>query len=270
MKQFFNLLLVTACAATLLGGCKGKDGAPGPTGATGATGAVGAAGASGQNLTGNIIGYVNPVDESGSSLNKSGVVVSIDGANPAITATSNGDGRYELTNVRNGTYNLTYTRSGLATFRRYGVGHVGGDQPTYLYTSDMSQVSTQRITALSVNSSQSSDYLLVNYTIASPTPTSSFQYLLFASTTATATPSTATLISADYATTQFPSYTYRSNSYLSKANLTRAGFASGTTVYLTAYGSTNYSATYTDPSTGRTVYPALNTTASPVVTITAP
>jgi Carboxypeptidase regulatory-like domain len=245
-------------AAILLTGCKGKDGDPGPTGAAG------------QGLTGSIAGFVSPTDENGGLLAKNGVIVSIDGANPAISATTNADGKYEFTNVRAGTYNLTYTRTGLATFHRYGLGHIGGDQPTYLGTLSMSQVSSMTVPSFTATSNPSSASVSLSLNVASPTPTSTFRYALFASASPTVNPATATLLFTSTGTGTTTSTFYSFSTIVSRASLNNAGFATGTTVYLAAFGSTAVLAGYSDPATGRVTYPALNPTGSSVAAVVVP
>ncbi len=258
MRYVSKFACVVFGAALLLTGCKGKDGDPGP------------AGTAGQGLTGSIAGFVNPIDENGGILTKSGVVVSIDGATPAISATTNADGKYEFTNVRAGTYNLTYSRTGLATFHRYGLGHIGGDQPTYLGTVSISQVSTLTVPSFTATSNPSSASVSLSLNVASPTPTSTFRYALFASASPTVSPATATLLFTGTGTGVTPSTFYSFNSAVSRAALNNAGFATGTTVYLAAFGSTAVLAGYSDPATGRITYPALNPTGSSVAIVVVP
>lgn len=268
MNHISKFVCVVFGATVLLTGCKGKDGDPGPAGANGA---AGPAGTSGQNLTGNLIGYVNPIDENGAILAKSGVTVSVDGASPAITATTDADGKYTLANVRNGTYNLTYSRTGLATFRRFGLGHVGGDQPTYLGTLTITQVSTQTVTGFTAVSNAGAGTVTLTFTISSPTPPSAFRYALFASATSPASPTNGILLftgNAFPATSGMNTFTFSTT--VSRTNFTNAGFASGTAVNLTAYGSTSSLFSYSDPATGRFVYPALSTSPSPAVVVVVP
>lgn len=262
-----HLLLATLFAGVLLGGCKGKDGDPGPAGATGAQGP---AGTSGQNLTGNLTGFVNAVDENGASIGKSGVVVSIDGTNPAVTATSDADGKYTFASLKNGTYNLTYLRSGLATFHRYGVGHVGGDQPTYLGTLTLSQVSTQSVPSFTASANPTTGIVALSVTVTSPTPTTTFRYALFAATGTPVNATTGSLVFTSSIITTAPTTSYTFQTSLTRASLNNLGFASGTTVNLAAYGSTASLASYSDPATGKFVYPALGTVSSPIATVVVP
>ena len=261
MRHLSKFACIIFGTAILLTGCKGKDGDPGP---------AGAAGSSGQNLTGNIVGFVNSVDENGQQLAKAGVLVTVDGSTPAITATSDADGRFTLNNVRNGTYNLTFTRTGYSTFRRLGVGHVGGDQATFLGIATLSQVSTQTITSL-VSGTLSTNAVNVNLTINSPTPTTNFRVAFFASTLPNPTPATGTFVTGlTFGTGGGPITSYSATFGINRNSFNNAGFASGTTVYLAAFGSTTFFTSYTDLVTGRVVFPTFNATSSPVITVVVP
>ncbi|MBD2768782.1 carboxypeptidase regulatory-like domain-containing protein [Hymenobacter sp. BT664] len=254
-KKLSRYACVVLSTALLLAGCKGKDGDPGP------------AGPSGTGLSGNITGFVNSVDENGVQLSKTGVLVTLDGVTPAITATSDADGRFTLSNVRAGTYNIVYSRAGYGTFRRIGVGHVGGDQATFLGTSTMSQVSTQTITSLT-NGSSNMITVYLNLTVASPVPTNTFRVAFFASASPNPTPATGILISTSTIGSGGTFATYYSTTVgINRFSLTNAGFASGTTVYLAAFGATSVFPSYLDPATGRAVYPTFSTTSSPGIAV---
>jgi len=273
MQYFSKFAYVALSAALLLNGCTGKDGAPGPAGAAGTNGTAGPAGPtgpSGQNLTGSITGLVNSADENGTQLSKAGVLVTLDGVTPAVTATSDVDGRFTLTNVRNGTYNLTFSRAGYATFRRLAVSHVGGDQPTFLGTSILSQLSTPVITTFT-NGAPSTAQVNVNLIINSPTPTNTFRAAFFASTSPNPTLANGIYVTAvAFGTGGAPTTSYPTSFPISRTSFINAGFASGTTVYVAAFGSTNFFASYIDVATGRVVYPTFNPTSSPVITVVIP
>ena len=271
MSHLSKFTCIVFGAAVLFTGCTGKDGAPGPTGTAGTNGTAGPTGPSGQNLTGNLTGFVNSVDETGAQLSKAGVLVTLDGATPAVTATSDVDGRFTLTNVRNGTYNLIFGRAGYGTFRRLGVGHVGGDQPTFLGVTTLSQVSTQTITSIA-NGTPSPTAVSLNLTFASPTPTTTFRYALFASSTPNPTAATAILVqNGTVFSNGAPTTTFQFNNLgINRAQFNNAGFASGATVYLIMYGSTSFLTAYLDTATGRFVYPVLNPVGSPVLVTVIP
>ena len=263
-KSVAKYVCVAFSAALLLTGCKGKDGDPGPAGANGTPGTAGSQGPSGQNLTGTMAGFVNPVDEYGNPTSKSGVVVTIEGVTPAVTVTSNVDGRYEFTNLRNGTYNLSYARAGLSTARRLGIGHVGGDQPTFLGTFTISGASTTTFGTFSATSSAGLVQMTIPY--ANPgTPTGSFtRFAIFAS----ASPGV-TAANGIYITTLSASSSPY-NVAFSRATFNNAGFATGTPVYLVVYGAPSLLTSYADPLTGRPVFIGLSVVPSNQAVTTVP
>ena len=256
MRNFSNLFLASCCALSLLAGCAGKNGDPGP---------AGPAGPSGQNLTGTLFGFVAPVDEYGIALPKSGVTVTLDGVTPAATATTNADGRYEFAGLRNGTYNLTFSRSGLATVRRLGIAHVGGDQPTFLGTSSISAPSTTTVGQVSVTNVNSNGVSL-SIPFSNPgAPAGSFTRLaIYASANPGTTAANGTLL-VIFGTSNNPL-----NASFSKATLNSAGFASGSTVYIVVYGAPAVLTGYSDPLTGRFQYTGLTAASSNQVSLVVP
>jgi hypothetical protein len=240
MKTFTKLFLSTAVVSALLGGCKGKDGEPGPS------------------LTGNIVGFVNPYDEVGNPISKAGVAVSLDGTTPLATATTDANGRYEFQGIRNGTYNATFSRTDISTFRRISLGHIGGDQPTYLGTSSLTQPASTRASNLTVTSYPSSGYVSLQCTLANTVmPSGSLnRYAVYVGTTTPVTPANGVLYTIS--STSFSTAT----ASLSKSSLNSLGFASNTAVYTAVYGiAYNYSS-YADPATGRFQYSGLSTAPS--------
>ena len=257
MHKFSSLILASFCALTLLASCTGKNGDPGPAGA------IGPAGPSGQNLTGTLFGFVAPVDEYGVALAKSGVTVTLDGVTPAATATTNADGRYEFAGLRNGTYNLTFSRSGLGTVRRLGVAHVGGDQPTFLGTSSISAQSTTTLGNISVNPQNNGAAFTVPFT--NPGAQGSFvRFIFYASSSPGTTAANGTLLTI-YSTSTSPL-----SALLSKATFNSAGFASGTTVYVVVYGAPAVLTGFSDPLTGRFQYSGLTAVSSNQVSFIVP
>ena len=84
-------------------------------------------------LEGNIVGFVNHlVDETGNEVeDKSGVNVTIEGL--TSSAITNEDGRFELSNVRAGTYNIIYKKTGYGSLKIFGFQFIGGNIPAMLY-----------------------------------------------------------------------------------------------------------------------------------------
>lgn len=253
MQYFSKFACVVLSAALLLNGCKGKDGDPGPAGTNGTAGPTGPIGPSGQNLIGNIYGFVFPVDEYGAATARSGVTVTLDGVTPAAISTTNADGRYEFIGVRNGTYNLTFSRTGLGALRRLGVAHVGGDQPTFLGTSTISATTTTSVGTISVtNLSPTGVQLFIPFTNAGAPAGFFNRFVAFISATPGATAVNGTPLFLPSSSVS-PLVTN-----ISKATLNSLGFASGTAVYLVVYGTPNFLAGFNDPLTGRVIYSGLS------------
>lgn len=255
MKKISALLLASLCAASLLTGCSGKDGDPGPTGPAG------------PNLTGALVGFVNPVDQYGDLLAKSGVTVTLDGVTPALTTTTNADGRYEFANVRNGTYNFTFSRTGLASTRRIGVGHIGGDQPTFLGTSFVSEPSTTVVGNVSVDRIRNDIELDIPFSNSGAPEDAFLDFVVYASSSPGTTAANGVFLASPYGYLGFSNST---EARISKSRLNASGFASGTRVYAVVYGAPRYRNSYTDPSTGRVVYSGLSATPSNQVSFIVP
>lgn len=257
MSKITNLLFASVCATLLLTGCSGKEGDPGPTGPAGAAGPAGPAGPVASVLTGSVIGFVSPVNEAGNLLEKSGVLVTIEGLTPATTATTDVNGRYEFKNLRAGTYNFIFSRSDLSTYRRIGQGHIGGEQPTIAFVTTVTQPSSTRVLDPMVMSANSTD-LYLGFNLSNQNlPTNSFyRYMIYVGTNQNVT-------AADgmwYANTVYG--TSRSGDVgqvLTRSVLNSMGFASNTSVYAVIYGLPNLSASYIDVMTGRTVLTGLGT-----------
>ena len=262
MLNISKFVCVVFGAAVLLTGCKGKDGDPGPAGANGA---VGPSGPSGQNLTGNIFGFVTSVDEYSNATAKNGITVTLDGVTPAATATTNADGRYEFVGVRNGTYNMTFSRAGLATFRRLGIAHVGGDQPTFLGTTTIAANSTTSLgTVTSFIQPNNNVALSIPFTNAGAPAGSNFRFVAYLSASSGTTAANGIPLVLPPATNS------PLNVGIPRATLNSLGFASGTTVYLVVYGAPSFLTGYTDPLTGRFVYVGLTAAPSNQVSFVVP
>ncbi len=90
-------------------------------------------------LKGNIVGFVNLFDEEGNEIDdKSDVTVSIEGLDKSVKTNENG--RYKLSNIPAGTYNLTFDKTNFSSYKRFSYQFIGGNIPalvnnTYLYES---------------------------------------------------------------------------------------------------------------------------------------
>ena len=238
MKHISILALTAFCTASLLTGCKGKDGEAAPA------------------LSGKIVGFATPYDEAGNSVAKAGTTVSVENQN--LTATTDADGRFELGNLKAGTYNVVYTRAGYGTFKRFSIPHVGGEQPTYLGGVGLSAMSTATVSSFSISPSTGGSYPSIPYRITLNGATASGARVIMYISSQTSVSSANYAFS--YGTGNSGSSTLFGSidrSYFSGSNL-----ASGSTAYAIAYPSSYYSSSYTDPATGRSVNPSLGAPSS--------
>ena len=247
------LLYVTFGITALLSGCQGKDGDPGPAGG---------------GLTGNVYGFVNAYDDAGSLLSKSGVTVTLEGATPAVTTTSDANGRYEFQGLKAGTYNFTYNRSGLGVFRRDGVAHVGGDQATFLGVTSLTEPSNTRAAVVSAASNQQLPGIaVVQVGLANPNlpGNSLLRFVVLVGSTPDVT-----VANGQWNGTVYGTSSGQYGVSLSRASLNALGFATGSTAYVAAYGISAYTVYYLDPITGRYILPGLNPGSSTAVSFIVP
>ncbi|UOQ75773.1 prealbumin-like fold domain-containing protein [Hymenobacter sp. 5516J-16] len=189
----------------------------------------------------------------------------MDGANPAATVSTDANGRFEFANLKAGTYNLTYTRPDLGTYRRVSVGHVGGDQPTFAFTSFLTQSSSTRILNPTVSSNSYSGTATLQFSLVNPVmPTGSlYRYQMYVGSMPNVTTETGTL----YANTTYGTSSSYASQVLTRASLNAVGLASGRTAYVVVYGVPNTFSSYIDPATGRTVYMGLGVASNTVAFI---
>lgn len=278
MGNLSKFACLALSATLLLNGCKGKDGDPGPAGATGATGAAGPVGPVGPNLVGSLVGFVNPYDEFGRSQAKSGVTVTVENTTPLITATTDANGRFELLNVKSGTYNIAYNKAGFGTYKVQGYPHAGGDQPAFLYSRELTGISLTTVSSITIgpvqspNSNNGNDYAVpLTATLSNPnlpSQNNNLSGMVFVGNTSNVTSATGTQITNI-------NYYVGQNSYplyLSRSQLNQRGFATGTTAYAIVYGAPNYyyDYGYIDTTTGRNVYTSLSAMPSRVVPFVVP
>jgi hypothetical protein len=257
-KRITTTLLLLSTATVLMTGCT-KKGDPGPAGATGATGATGPAG---QTLSGNIAGFVTPVEEFGlASTTKSGFTITLEGITPVRTATTDANGRYEFQNVPTGTYNLLYQKAGFSDYRRYGLAHIGGTQLTNAGSPAVVQASNTRVNFARYAGFTSSGYIF-NFGLSNPLATtansSSLRYVMYFSTQPTVSSAT-----ADFSLQGSLPLSTAGNATFSitrSTNLSTYSVPLGTTLYVSVYGAPSVLYSYSDFLTGRTNYMGLNPT----------
>lgn len=241
--RHFPTLSIALFTTALLIGCA-KDGDTGP------------AGAPGPSLSGDLLGFVQLFDQYGAH-----VLVDLDSANVSIDGTSmtswsDSLGKYTVSGLHTGTYDVTCTKSGYGTMKVNSLQFVGGgDLQRDLR---MAAIPTFMLDSISVNSAPGG--LVVNG--FAPVETQPRTVLVFVGTGAGTSADPAT-----YLTFYNKNIAVNQNNFniqIPASDFAAMGLSSGSTVYFAAYAATpNFQNTssYEDPATGRTVFTAIGASA---------
>jgi hypothetical protein len=195
--------------------------------------------------------------------NNSGMKVSIEGTNPLVSTVTDANGKFVLEKVPFGTYTLVYEKDGYGTFKKYDVEHKAGgtmigDTPS------LGQVTSTQITDLKITTSGGSIQLAATTNPAGNS--TNRRYLRFFFSTQN------TVSSTNYLAVS-PTFISQENPFsrtLTAAELTALGLVSGTVIFVRAYGDSFFSNSYMDPLTKKSIYPNLNPTTVPAVSVTIP
>jgi hypothetical protein len=127
MKRIFSLVAILVLFHVLLNSCS-KEGPEGPAGQQGTPGTP---------LTGSLIGFIYTYDEFGVNLDneKTGVKVTVLDLTPEVSALTNNLGRYQIDNLKTGTYDISFSKTGFATYTSKSLVFVGGIAPRSLNAS---------------------------------------------------------------------------------------------------------------------------------------
>lgn len=210
-----------------------------------------------------IIGSVNLYNEGTTKIDNSGMTVKLEGTGHSVTTDANGD--FTLSDVSFGTYTLSYEKSGFGTFKKFDLEHKNTGSSTIItVTPSLGEISTTQVTVLT--SSINGNDIEVSATTDPAGSNGNTRYVrYFLSTNSNVSDK---------------NYTYNSSGLVSKINpytititkndLTNAGFSSGETVYVKAYGDSYWSNEYDDTSSGKKVFPNLNMSSANSVSFIVP
>jgi len=213
----------------------------------------------------NISGSVNLYDESTTLVDKSNMTVRVLGTTPVITALTDADGKFVLTNVSFGTYTLEYEKTGYGTYQKTGLVHGNNGQATFITaTPSLGRLSTTGITDLTANTEN--NQVIISMTTNPAGSAANRRYVRF-------------FLSTD-STVSNTNYSYYSQVYgaqinpfektITQAELVSAGFTSGQQVYVRAYGESFWDNAYDLADMSRRIFPNLNLNTVPAVSFNVP
>lgn len=227
----------------------------------GKIGTEGPVGPAGPSLTGSIVGFVSLVDEFGVSIaDKSGVIVTVDGFQPGLTAITNSDGRYQLDNLQTGTYDLVFSKNGYVTRIALSVLFLGGVKPI-VYNVTLGQKTTTVVSGLTLTPT-SSTTLTIGVTVSPAIPTGYARYVRFYYGKSN------TVSYTNYVTTN--RYSVSTSPASINMSWDKVNYPTGSTLYVIAYGETNTSYSTLDLASGLSVYSTLSATGTSVVSVVVP
>ncbi len=168
------------------------------------------------------------------------------------------DGKFQINGLLAGTYNLVFQKAGYGTFKKFNIILPAGASGIQLNGIEyLGKISTTAISALAINFNSNDSTYSIGCTLAPvPTVANPRAFRLFFGKNNTInhqnyffTPAnTWVATTASGLITGFPREQFYTN-----------GFAAGETVYVIAYGESLTTNTYTDPATGKKVFPNVNT-----------
>ena len=268
MKKSIKIVCLLVVSMSIITACKGPQGDIGPQGTAGT---IGATGKDANRLKGDITGFVNLFDETGNSIAKDGMKVTLVGSSPEISGTTNEDGKYELKGVESGTYDLAFTKTNFGTFRRLSVPHLGGNAPTFLGSNNLWETAKTVVSKLSVEVKGTS--ILVSGASTPVMPAGTAASLQRRARVFFGKDDKVSFLNYVSTFNQFliPAPTGSDGTFaLSLTNANFSGFKSGDKVFIICYGISPLENAFTDIVTGRTIFSGVNPTASNVVSVTLP
>lgn len=210
----------------------------------------------------NISGSVNLYDEGVIPVSDSAMIVSIEGTTFVDITDINGS--FTLVDVPFGNYTLVYEKAGYGTYKKFAIEHTNTGGTTIIsQTPSLGQLSSTTVSNISTNTIGSN--VEISITTNPPGSNGNTRYLRYF------------LSSSSNVDNQ--NFEFESGGIVSQINprvitvsqteLNNAGFQSGSTVYVKAYGDSYWSNQYNHPDSGL-VFPNLNMTSANAVSFVVP
>lgn len=211
----------------------------------------------------NIIGSVNLYDEGITKIDNSKMMVKVEGTE--ISALTDAEGKFTLTDVPFGSYALVYEKSGFGTFKIYDLEHANTGSLTIITnTPSLGQVSTTVIT--NINARENNNAITIATTMSPEANIGNTRYLRYFFST----DSIVNDENYDAVLETRPAQINPYNLNLDSSSLNALGFTSGQTIYVKCYGESFWSNQYYDPILETIVFPNLNQTSANAVSFVVP
>lgn len=211
----------------------------------------------------NISGSVNLYDEGTTQVDKSNMTVKLEETTPSISATTDANGDFTLVDVPFGTYRVLYQKSGFGTFKKFNIEHQN-NATALPNTPSLGEISTTQITDL--EASISGNDIIISVTTNPAGSNGNTRYIrYFLSTDSNVNNENYTYFSPGLVSQVNPKAITLSNS-----DLLSAGFTTGQTVFIKAYGDSFWSNEYYDSDLDKNIFPNLNMTSNNSVSFIVP
>ncbi len=206
-------------------------------------------------------------DKTTTLTDNSGVSVTVDDLT-GTNITTDATGKYMFPSLAYGLHDLTFRKTGYGTYRLFGVSNTTTATATVLPVIQLGKLATTAVTSLSVVAMSYNGVpgVSVLYSVSpTPTPVNRGYVRYFLSTDKNVSNT-----NYQYAS---PVLSVLNNAVMggfSREDLLTAGFMSGQTIYLSLYGDSVQSNSYSDPNVGLRVFPNTNGTTIPAVSFIMP
>ena len=240
--KILGLILVLILA----GACKKEDDVPLPT------------------PKADIFGFAELYDNGTNQVDQSGMKIYIEGKENAFYSTTNSEGKFSIKDVELGTYTIVYAKNGYGTHKIFDIKVKADEDHVSLNTPSLGQLSTTKITSLSVNI-DGSDVVLTYETDPAGNSTSPKYVRYFFNDNSGVSSSEYTYHTAVYQINNSPH-----EKRFSEYDLTDMGFNSGDEIFVKVYSDSFWSNEYDNPTLNRKIFPNLNSNSADEVSFVIP
>lgn len=224
----------------------------------------------GKPLSGKLAGTVQAWDDKlVNNADAAGIKVTITNLSNVSTLTD-ATGKYSFDNLGFDTYDLEFSKTGHGTYRVYGVTHTynASNTVTQVPLVGFGKLSITTVTSLAVNGNtiNAEPGVTFSYGISPAPSVASRAFVRYFLSTSPGVSNTDYMAFSDVI-----NFSNLSNiTGFSQSQLIGFGFVTGQTVYVKMYGDSFRSNEYTDPNSGKTVFPNINPNAAAAVSFVVP